>query len=146
MASKNQFLRPLWLESFSVIQKMFCRLISISTRFVFLQLCVLMLIASCAVEGLGLVFLSRSSVLVDFLVSRFSLPPQLRTQTFPSLHKSHIFTPLQNLRAAELSKNLETGQQKYKNLSNACFLLMLIDVLACVRFLSDTKLDNFCCI
>lgn len=136
------------MESFPLIQKMFCRLINISMRFVFLQLCVLLLIASCAVEGLGLVFFSRSLMPVSFLVSCFSLPlswahkVSLPCTSFIFSHHCRISGQLSCQKTLELAnKNTKIYQTPHFS-----FLLMLIDVVACVRFLSDAKLDNFYCI
>lgn len=54
---------------------------------------------------------------------------------------SLIFTPLQNLRAAEPSEKLETGQQiqKFMKQPNFSFLLIPIDILVCIHFLSETS-------
>lgn len=130
-----------------LMQKTFWRLISISMRFVFLQLCVLLLIASCSVEGLGLFcwfFFSRSFMPVGFFVSCFSLPLSwAEFFFFAQISYFHITLEPQGSWAAKNPQNWPTKVQKFIKHLILGFFLMLIDVLACVNFLSDTKLDNF---
>lgn len=110
-------------------------------RFVFLQLCVLLLIASCSVASLDLfIFFNRSMMPVGFLQPSPQLGKVFLLCT--NLTFSHHCGTSGQLSCQKSSK-LANKNTKVYQMPHFRGFLMLIDILACVHFVSDTKLDNF---